>query len=1206
MKLRFLSLGLIICCFSNIFADVNWTRTGMGGGGTISMIISTKVDGSTLVAASDNGGLYISNNFGESWNVLGANNNLNSSSFHSLAVDPSVTTQGQKFYAGSVSGLYVTENGGTSFTKQTDLGDSMVESIAVAKSNPNVVYIAQNDWSNPSEIYRTNINTGEWELASNLSGNQDNLIIVKLLVHPTHPEVVYALTGKSRYRCSAARLYRSDNGGDSWSRVATNLPTPANSAIDILDVDVDPSNPSIFYISTFKAAGTHSSGCQNGLFDVNMWDYAGQAGSFYKININTNATTKIIDKTGIISVGTGANGDPSTTIRLVDYLFENGTSINTNGGTGNWGFHDRDDPNTGWERGYTYAVWNIFISTLNGLSKSITKDVFNGNRLYHSMGQGAGISTDGGIYFKSLVTKKIANSQPQRWSSTGLGNLVLTALDVSDSDPNQIYAGGYDVGFWASNDHGLSWIRKQPDYNEEANRKYVWPMAIPSNSAIIGAKHGDGANILSIISDPAHKEIVWATFSRDQSNAKAGVFKSSNSGNTWTLAKIYKNNVELTFDETIRVHGLSLDKESPESNRVLYVTVDGDVYKSTDGGLVWNDVFLLNGANNNLKFTAVGKTNSGQKVVYAGGEGGLYRSINGGNWLEVGTPEMKVRTSQLPIHKDIIPTYPSTKNNVTTNPWEGVFDIAITPDGKVYATVYGSNRGLYRSDSGNSGTWELVFPDNYMRGVTISPQNPDLIFVTSSEEYASGMLSINSSSGLNYSNQGGDIGTWHEGNSGMAWNFGGKLEIESGTNPSIWLSVPGTGLQHTPLSSFDVSSLPGKATLISPSGIITDSTPLYSWNAVAGATWYYLWVNDSSGNKIKKWYRSSEVGCGSGTGTCSITPSTTLVNGNGKWWIKTWNSVGHGPWSSAMSFSLGSSQLPAKATLVSPSGTISDDTPTYIWNAVSGASWYLLWVNDSTGNKIKQWYTHSDAGCSSGTCSVTPPITLVNGNGSWWVQTWNNSGFGPWSSAMNYALQGNTLAKTTLISPAGTITDSTPTFTWNAVSGSTKYGLLVEGTAGDLIATWYSASEVNCGSGAGVCSFTPTTELPNGEMVWQVRTGNDNENGPWSNPINITLQDVPGATTLISPSGTITDSTPTYTWNAVSGSTRYGLLVESSNSGDIIANWYTASEVGCSNGTGTCTITPTTVLPDDEMVWQVITGNDIGDGSWSELFYINF
>ena len=95
---------------------------------------------------------------------------------------------------------------------------------------------------------------------------------------------------------------------------------------------------------------------------------------------------------------------------------------------------------------------------------------------------------------------------------------------------------------------------------------------------------------------------------------------------------------------------------------------------------------------------------------------------------------------------------------------------------------------------------------------------------------------------------------------------------------------------------------PPQATLISPSGTITDSTPIYTWGAVPESSWYYLWVNDSTGNRIKQWYTAEQAGCSSGTGTCSVTHTTELAEGQAKWWIQTWNKAGYGPWSARMDF----------------------------------------------------------------------------------------------------------------------------------------------------------------------------------------------------------------------------------------------------------------------------------------------------------------
>jgi len=103
--------------------------------------------------------------------------------------------------------------------------------------------------------------------------------------------------------------------------------------------------------------------------------------------------------------------------------------------------------------------------------------------------------------------------------------------------------------------------------------------------------------------------------------------------------------------------------------------------------------------------------------------------------------------------------------------------------------------------------------------------------------------------------------------------------------------------------------------------------------------------------------------------------------------------------------------LLSEATLVAPSGTINTATPTYTWNAVSAATWYQLWVTDSTSTnihdtKIREWYQATDVGCGNGMglCSVRPVTALASGAGQWWIQTWINNDFGPWSSASNFTI----------------------------------------------------------------------------------------------------------------------------------------------------------------------------------------------------------
>jgi hypothetical protein len=299
---------------------------------------------------------------------------------------------------------------------------------------------------------------------------------------------------------------------------------------------------------------------------------------------------------------------------------------------------------------------------------------------------------------------------------------------------------------------------------------------------------------------------------------------------------------------------------------------------------------------------------------------------------------------------------------------------------------------------------------------------------------------------------------------------------------------------------------PGPATLTSPTGTIGDTTPAYTWNSVADSTWYYLWVTGPSGTVIQQWYTASAVGCAGG-GACSVTPSTTLATGAHSWWVQTWSEIGTGPWSARADFTVSTGPPPA-AMLVSPSGVVSDTTPTYSWNAVAESSWYYLWVDGPGGTAILQWYTAAGAGCAggTGTCSVDPSTVLASGNHRWWVRTWNASGNGPWSARGDFAVSTGPPVAATLVSPNGALSDTTPTYTWNAVAGSTWYYLWVDGPGGEVIKQWYTASGAGCPSGTGICSVTPSTVLASGAHSWWIRTWNASGNGPWSARMDFTEQ----------------------------------------------------------------------------------------------------
>jgi hypothetical protein len=203
------------------------------------------------------------------------------------------------------------------------------------------------------------------------------------------------------------------------------------------------------------------------------------------------------------------------------------------------------------------------------------------------------------------------------------------------------------------------------------------------------------------------------------------------------------------------------------------------------------------------------------------------------------------------------------------------------------------------------------------------------------------------------------------------------------------------------------ASVPSPA-LVGPSGSVATHTPTYIWTAVPGAIWYQLAVSvrDMLGVVLtvrEFWYAPAQACVSS---SCAVTPNVLLPRGRRYWKVKAWRISGGGSWTPEVSFDI-SDIAPGKATLVSPLAPVMDATPSFVWNAVLDASYYLLHVTDRDNINVERWYRPGDAGCPVGTglCAVSPGVSINAGAASWKVLTWNASGYGPWSDTGDFLVE---------------------------------------------------------------------------------------------------------------------------------------------------------------------------------------------------------
>lgn len=258
----------------------------------------------------------------------------------------------------------------------------------------------------------------------------------------------------------------------------------------------------------------------------------------------------------------------------------------------------------------------------------------------------------------------------------------------------------------------------------------------------------------------------------------------------------------------------------------------------------------------------------------------------------------------------------------------------------------------------------------------------------------------------------------------------------------------------------------------------TSAFATLAWNPLAGAVKFDVWINNLSIGQSQV-LRNANV-----TGT-SFTATTPLPMGLYRAWVRGLDaSALAAQWSVPVDFRI---LLPVAAT--SPVNSTLDTTPTFTWNAVPGATAYDLVIrNDNTGAIVGN---HSNLTATS----FTQPTPLAIGRYRWQVVAVIAPGLRSQSATtQNFAVGGHT----TLVAPIGTITSTTPTFTWTAVDGAIKYRLFV--TRIDVPI----AGLVNL-SGLPGTSHTLTTPLPIGTYRAWVRAVGISTIGLWSVPVDFRI-----------------------------------------------------------------------------------------------------
>lgn len=715
-----------------------WQSITPGGGGWFEAIAIGP--GGLIGVGSDLSGAYFSKDNGVTWTAVGAPQGLLATHISAVGFHKS---DANLVLLGSDNGLYRSINQGKSFVRVQP--DNYITSIQYAPSSPVILYAAGHTEYNAAmpNIYLSTNNGASWSRQS--TNGLVNARIQKLVVHPQRANELYAISSPDRFTKENSpppvrSVYRSADSGRTWSTIGATLGEAFDFAISL-------SNPNDMYLST--TTGVHYS-ANAGLTWVNTkqpleFDYFGNnVGYSLWLDPSNSNTIRLISnalsvwETTLWGIWSGAKKGTAFTWT---FLNSNRTPLWSKA---NWEMPDY----------WHYAIvqdpdlWSNFYHAGESL-RTIAIDPRNPKRMVFVNDQWLFTTSDGGVKFSQYFTK----ASGAGWRSRGIENVNVYEVAASrwQTGKNVILGGYADLGCWRSLDNGASW--------ESCNSsQYTRDNPEDPNS---GGWLGTGGNVTAFAIDHAREGVVWTAMGGHDIGTRMTLLRSAEAGkfDTWD----YSSN-GIAPEDLKNIHEISVDPTSPLTQRTLFLTANGEVYRSRDDGWDWEKVLSCRNwtrAQNNVAAycitTAVDQFNG--KLAYAAGSAGIFVSYDGGDtWTWADNTRM---------------TVPSELTDIFFAAPEHYFIGAIATDpfipNRVYIAVFDTRTNADRGGiwAGTSGYgWQRLYANRYTRALAVSPYTKNEIVATSSAAYTSGSYHPQSLGVLRRSSS----GKWEQLIQGLSYN----------------------------------------------------------------------------------------------------------------------------------------------------------------------------------------------------------------------------------------------------------------------------------------------------------------------------------------------------------------------------------------------------------------------------------------------------